>query len=168
MTGRDGWTTRILLKRGQTLTVRIPDALVSNPESLAGKGATVEPETASTDRSKTTGYVTGAAGIAALGVGAAFGLSALAEQKEADRLCPDDRCTQEGLDHNRAAQRNAWIADGFVAAGLVATALGAYWVFASNPKSPASAPPTSRTLRTTVVTADVTPAGAGLVVRGTW
>ena len=41
-------------------------------------------------------------------------------------------------------------------------------IFESNPKSPASAPPTSRTPRTTVVTADVTASGAGLVVRGTW
>jgi hypothetical protein len=168
MTGRDGWTTHIVLQRGQTLTIRIPDAVVSKPGPAAEKGTTAEPEAAPADRSRTTGYVTGAAGIAALGVGVAFGLSAIAEQKDADRLCPDDRCTPEGLEHNRAAQRDAWIADGFVAAGIVAAALGAYWIFAPNRKSPASAPLASRSPRATVSADVMVSGGAGLVVRGTW
>jgi hypothetical protein len=164
--GRDAWTTRVSLQRSQTLTVRIPLA-ASAPAATAVKSNPLEPEARPADPSKTKGYITGAFGLTALGVGSAFGLMAIAEQKDADSLCPDDRCTPEGLDHNRRAQRDAWIADGFVAVGVVATALGAYWILAPSPKSPA--PAASRSPGAPFITADVTPSGrAGVVLRGTW
>ncbi len=175
--GKQTWTTEVVLRPRETLTVRVPP-LQGAGDVAKASGST--PATmregrpdSSSSRQKTTGYVTAGFGLVSIGVGATFGILAIGEQKRADDQCRNnDRCTSDGLYHNQLAQRNAWISDGFLAVGLVAGALGTYWVLASNHQSTVPAAKAAPRLGASSFAIDVKPplhGGASeVIVRGTW
>jgi hypothetical protein len=85
------------------------------------------------------GYVAGGLGVAALGVGAVFGLRAASAYKSADDACPEHRgCSREALDDRSQANRDAWIANAGIGVGVVALAAGAYLLFLAPSSKPAS------------------------------
>lgn len=85
------------------------------------------------------GYVAGGLGVAALGVGAVFGLRAASAYKSADDACPEHRgCSKEALDDRSQANQNAWIANAGIGVGVVALAAGAYLLFLAPSSKPAS------------------------------
>lgn len=83
---------------------------------------------------RTTGFVLGGAGIAAIGVGAFFGVSALAKRSDADALCPEKRCSNPAaVSLQDEAITAAWIANVAIGAGLVALGVGGYLVITAAP-----------------------------------
>lgn len=85
------------------------------------------------------GYVVGGAGLAALGVGATFGVMALSTYSKADKGCPDhDQCSQGAIDDRDRAVTQAWVANAGIGVGLVGVAVGSYLLFFKHPSSKAS------------------------------
>ncbi|HEX6277420.1 MAG TPA: carboxypeptidase-like regulatory domain-containing protein, partial [Polyangiaceae bacterium] len=75
------------------------------------------------------GYLVGGAGIAALGVGAFFGVSSLNAYDEAEQECPShEGCTAEVRDLRNEAETKAWVANLTLGAGLLAVGIGAWLV----------------------------------------
>jgi tetratricopeptide (TPR) repeat protein len=108
------------------------------------------------------GYVVGGAGIAALGVGATFGLMALSSHSKAEDGCPDHvGCSKSALDDRDKAGTQALVANIGIGAGLVGVGVGAYLIFFS-----ASKPKTGMTPSfSTGVALVPQPAGVGLLGR---
>ena len=88
---------------------------------------------------KTTGYVIGLAGLAAIGVGVGFGVDALAKQRESNDKCPTDRCTDaSAVSASDRAVTSAWVADIAIGVGLAAVGVAIYVVLTSPSSSPPS------------------------------
>jgi len=170
--GKEPWTKHVVLRGAETLTVTVPELrALSDSPTLSTATPSSGRDASSSSRSRTVGYLTAGFGLVALGVGTTYGLSAINEQKLADPLCPADRCSQPGLDHNRVAVRDAWISDGFFAVGLVAAALGTYWILDPGQK-PAPLSSSTRPPLAPSVAFDVKPSARGtdaaVIVRGKW
>jgi len=71
-------------------------------------------------------WVAGAAGLAALGVGATFGILALARHDESNAQCPGGACSEGGVTAERSAKRLAIASDISIAAGVVLVGIAAY------------------------------------------
>ncbi|HVJ90470.1 MAG TPA: hypothetical protein VM580_11760, partial [Labilithrix sp.] len=69
-------------------------------------------------------FGTGGAGIAALGVGAFFGLRAFEEWGDSESRCPAGRCSREGVELARSAGEAATISTVAFAAGAALMAGG--------------------------------------------
>jgi tetratricopeptide (TPR) repeat protein len=94
-------------------------------------------------RSRTPAYLVGGASLAALGVGAVFGVLAISNARAADPDCPMDRCNAIGKPKNDAAVRDARISDVAFGAGILGAGFAAYLYF----REPASAPEPRAQLR---------------------
>jgi tetratricopeptide (TPR) repeat protein len=78
------------------------------------------------------GYAAGAAGVASLGVGAAFGVGALAERRASDAHCAGSVCSDAASLHEYASARtDARVADVLLGLGAVAAAVGG-WLLVSS------------------------------------
>lgn len=100
---------------------------------------TFEPPAGSPDRPtaswrRPAGLIVAGVGVVGLGVGTAFGLTSFSKWGDAEKLCPNDRCTHEGsalADDARSAAAASTIA---FTVGLVLVAAGGLLYFTS-PKS---------------------------------
>lgn len=108
------------------------------PRILAGTGATL--------------------GVVTLVVGGVFGIQAIVDSKESQRLCPRDRCdaTSLGYQRNQDARSAALVADIAIPAGALLTAGALYLFLRSDGES------------ATRAAAWVSPESAGLSVGGLW
>lgn len=89
------------------------------------------------------GSIVGGFGVAALGVGTAFGVTAITKSNDAKSQCSPQSCTSPGaVGENNDAKTAATIADVALGAGLAALAVGAYFLITA-PSAPASAPPSA-------------------------
>jgi len=149
------WRRVVTVGRGPlTIDVRVPaldDApAASAPPAPAARETPAAPlrraSPASSGR-RTIGIVTGAVGIAAIGVGTYFGLRTLSKKSDADALCPTNRCAGDPrvapLDD--AARSSALASTIALGAGAVAVAAGVYIVL--------SAPSGESTARITIAPA---------------
>ncbi len=143
----------------------LEDAPVSAGPTFSSDSA---PESGSAEPSrgkKVAGFVVGAVGLAALGVGAAFGVEALEKRHQSNASCSGGTCkTQNGVDLNDDAQRFADISDVGIGVGIVGLVVGTYLVLTSTSPRPVPA--------ATAVRVNVTPSVArgasGLELSGTW
>jgi hypothetical protein len=109
--------------------------------------------------SRTPAWIVGGIGVAALGVGAGFGLRALSLKSDADPQCPDHQCTAQGQSAINDAKTAALISTIGLAAGAVGVGVGA-WLFLRVP-SPSN---TARAQIVPYVASD----RAGVTWQGTW
>jgi hypothetical protein len=88
-----------------------------------------------------TGWILGGVGLAAIGIGAYFGLSAITKSSDAKSLCSPTSCTNpSAVSENNDAKTAATISDVAIGAGLAVVALGAFFVFtAPSASAPSSA-----------------------------
>jgi hypothetical protein len=76
-------------------------------------------------RRRVIGWTLLGTGMAALGAGTYFGVSALSLNNELERDCPRRRyCSSDELDLQRTSQQHAWIANGTLVAGAALTITG--------------------------------------------
>src|SRR5262245_18194117 len=73
-----------------------------------------------------TGLIVGGAGVVSIGIGAYFGVRALAKRSDSDKECPGERCTARGVSLNDEAISSAWISNVGLGLGIVGVAAGTY------------------------------------------
>lgn len=91
---------------------------------------------------RTAGFVIGGAGVAALGLGAVFGILAAGQASSAEddpALCPNKRCSPRGREEINAAKTKATVSTFGIGVGLAAISAGAILVLSSGPSSTAGA-----------------------------
>jgi tetratricopeptide (TPR) repeat protein len=109
------------------------------------------------------GYVLVGVGAVGVGVGAFFGVQALGSKSDAEKACPEAggarRCPSSASDTLSTNSRDALIADISIGVGLVAAAVGTYFII----KSPSSKDSASAQVRATAG-----PRGGNLSLVGTF
>jgi hypothetical protein len=79
-------------------------------------------------------------GAVGLGVGAVFGLRALDQERELEKICPDRRCPARYEDQLDAANRDALLSTAGFGVAVAGAALGTYLLLTLEPERPAVAP----------------------------
>lgn len=130
---REARTVEVTIAPGTRVTdVLIPALRVTSAAQPGG------PAPATASGRKTTGYVIGLAGLAAIGVGVGFGVDALAKQRQSSDRCPTDRCTDaSAVSASDRAVTSAWVADIAIGVGLAAVGVAIVIVLTS-PSAPSS------------------------------
>ena len=88
---------------------------------------------------KRVAYIVGGIGIGALAVGTVFGIRAISKRLDSDQYCPQNRCTQQGVDLNNQAKTAALVSDITLGAGLVGVVVATYLLL--RPGQGSSSPP---------------------------
>jgi tetratricopeptide (TPR) repeat protein len=120
-----------------TQVVEIPDLADDSSAVDSGTSTPAPAAQARTDvtsaasSSRTLGYVLGAVGIVGVGVGSYFGVRAFSEWDRRNELC-SPRCSQEAVEAYEQAESAATISSIGIGVGLVAVAVGAYFVLSSS------------------------------------
>lgn len=128
--GYKPWKTQVTFEKGQTTRVVVPvleKAPLPPPKPKEGGALVpVKPKPGpfwTTERD--LGAVLGGVGIAAIGVGSYFGVTALSKHSDSNKYCTDTTCSsQTGIDLNNDAKKNARIADIAMGVGAVAVITG--------------------------------------------
>jgi hypothetical protein len=147
----------------QSKVVDVPKLAAATPPTPPTP-APVEPETTPAPSAphpdRTLGWIVGGAGIAALGVGSAFGVIALSNHSDATTRCPSSPCGDAtGVQENDRAKTFAWVSDVSLGLGLVGVGVGAYLLF-----WPRQAPQATSAR----LVPSVGPGGAGVTLTGGW
>jgi serine/threonine-protein kinase len=144
--GYESWTHSMELpSNGARVSVEVP-ALTALPASPApeptAQGATPPPAIAVSPASaalstpveapaprhtfhKPLAFALGGAGLVAIAVGSYFGVKAIDDNSEANKLCPNEVCVnQQGRDYDAAAHRAATAANVLVFGGLALASAG--------------------------------------------
>lgn len=125
---------------GATVDVRVPALAPSKPETAPTLSAPLRaPETDRTSAPRPPSalrigsYAVGGVGLALLGAGTYFTLSARSDQDEANRICPRVTCADpSAVEASRSAGRSADLATGFFIGGAVALGAAAVlWIISS-------------------------------------
>jgi hypothetical protein len=130
-----------------------PSASQPESQSLAEQPAAPAPK-----RNRTPGWIIGGIGVAALGVGAGFGLQAMSLKNDADPNCPNHQCNAQGNSSIDDAKTAATISTVGFAVGAVGVAVGA-WLLLRPPSSSAAS---------TQLVPYVASDRAGLAWQGAW
>ncbi len=122
-----------------------PPAVASSPASSSAAPSAADASVAPTPRSPMVGYVVGGAGLAAVGIGAFFGLRALSTYKDAEKDCPNHlRCSTTVTAKYDTAKTEANISNVTIGVGAVAIAAGIYLVVTGT--SPSTPPKRARAM----------------------
>ncbi|MEA2752202.1 MAG: hypothetical protein QOI41_6345 [Myxococcales bacterium] len=163
----DKVTSTIPLLEDEALVARpTPAAPTARIPGLSSSGNEVGDEPAAKTgggSGRAVGFVIGGFGVAALGVGAVFGVRAITKSSDAKSLCSTGPCTNpNAVSTNSDAKTAARVADVAIGAGLVALVVGAYLVLSS----PRSAP--AQSTKTSSLTPTFDGRGGGLSLQRTW
>jgi hypothetical protein len=147
--GKQSWTTRVVITAdGATKVVSVP-ALQDGPQDVALSPAPVDqptalavaPPAADTSAHETgtslraVGLALGGAGVAAIAVGAVFGVEAISKRSAAKDACPSQSCSSLlAVQQNNTAKTDALASNIFIVVGLAALGGGAY-VYLVAPKA---------------------------------
>ena len=135
---------RVTLAEGESKTVELPP-LEPEPEPSASSSSSPTPTPSSgpllpSSRRKTAGYIAGGVGVAALAVGAFYGLRTFSRKSESDRECPSPTtCSARGVQANEEAYSAATAANIGLGVGLLGVGVGAYLLLSASPAPPAGA-----------------------------
>lgn len=109
-----------------------PAAVISPPLDVEpGPSRAARGETTRTPTQRIVGFSLGGVGLAAVAVGAAFGVAAIEENSTSLQNCPGGRCTQTGADDSRYAMADANVANVCIVAGVVAVGVATVLVLTS-------------------------------------
>lgn len=138
------------------ITAPIPVAAVEQPAQPASPPMSTERKVA---------FGLAGLGVAALTMGGVYGMRALSKRHDSDTFCPQDQCTQAGVDLNNQAKTAARIADVAFGIGLASAAVATY-LFVRSPKHQTVAEaPRNDGVR---LYADIAPGRTGIALRGAW
>jgi len=132
--GKKGWRLSVRLESGPSLIEVAVPMLDDAPAPLVSPAPETHPTApmAPQERgsAKTAGFIVGAVGIAAIGVGSYFGLRTLGKKSDADDLCPTNRCAGDPriTELDDSARSSALVSTIAFGAGIAALAAGALLV----------------------------------------
>lgn len=132
------WSTKVTVGDNADLkTIAVPKLTPAPAEKE--KAAAPPPPVAplqSGSGQRTAGFVLGGAGVAALGLGAVFGILAAGQASDAEddpALCPNKQCSPEGRDEIDAASTKALVSTIGIGVGIAAIGAGAILILTSGP-----------------------------------
>jgi hypothetical protein len=163
---RDARTLEIGPLASETPESRAPSGVLASPATtravpVSVDDATVAPDSAWGDWRRKTGWILGGVGVAAIGVGAYFGVSAITKSGDAKSRCSPSLCTDaDAVRENGDARTAAVVSNVSIGAGVAILAVGASFLFAA----PTVAPPPSALRFIPVVGRQQ----ASAVVEGAW
>ncbi|MDB4939484.1 MAG: hypothetical protein JWP87_6456 [Labilithrix sp.] len=171
--GKKRWRSTVKIgPKPDRVTLSIPmledETIVAQPTPVvprSGQPPAVDGATAEAGGSgrRTTGFIVVGVGVAALGVGAFFGVRAITKSSEAKSLCSTDACTNpDAVSINSDAKTAARVADVVIGAGLVAVVVGTYLVLSSPKGAPA------RSTKSFDVRPSADRHGGGVSLQSTW
>lgn len=138
--GRMPWRYAKTIGPGETLKVVVPLLGQIEPEPAHSPGArptTNERTAAGVAPRRTLALAIGGFGLAAIGVGAGFGVDAIDKAKDVEHGCPIvgglEKCTSSAVATNDAAKTSATIANVGVGVGLLALAVAGYLFLTAKP-----------------------------------
>jgi hypothetical protein len=133
--GRQTFRTTVRLEEGRQVSVEVPTleaevaaappASSAAPEDVAPKASPMRP----------VGIGVAAAGVAVLGVGAYFGLTAISKWNDSNKQCPGTVCNAEGVSLSHDAKQAATISDVTFGLGVAAVAAGVVLFVLGAPKN---------------------------------
>lgn len=103
----------------------------------AQDGPAAEPKSGSAWR--TVGFVVGAVGLAGIGAGTYFGLTAFAYKHRADTECKGLACSPQGLADHKSENTDATLSTISFGVGLAALAAGTFMILSSPKSTPSTA-----------------------------
>jgi hypothetical protein len=150
--GRRAWKTTVDVAEAESKTVEVPElepeapAAVKAqpppaPPAIAPVQPAVPPAPASPSRGGggTFGWMIGGTGVAALVVGAGFGVASLASYRDANNLCPlHNECFADALSARSSAESKAWISNVALGVGVVGVGIGGWILLGGRRKEPAT------------------------------
>lgn len=177
------WTGKVTVGANADQQSIAIGAMVKGPDTAPGAGAgstaamdTTVPDADSSNTRRTVGFVLAGVGVAALGVGAVFGILASGQAGDAEddaTLCPGKVCTDAGREEIDGAETKALISTIGFGVGIAAAAAGVVLIVTSGgSRSPSEAatgslsPARSATPRGARVVPAVGPNGGGVSVIG--
>jgi hypothetical protein len=177
--GKKPWETRVpVLEQGQTVTVEVPVLEAAPPPKprVGGPPAIPDGRDRQSDSSgsaqRIAGIVVGSAGVVGLGVGVAFGVSAISKQNEsdADGHCDAaNTCDDTGLALRGEAITAATVSTVGILAGGAALVGGVVLVLtAPSAPGPAAGVQSRSAPRRALQAARIVVTPAGIVVLGRW
>jgi hypothetical protein len=133
--GYSVWSTTVKVGDSADLkTIAIPKLTPAPIAKPIEKPPPAAPSAGRGSALRTAGFVIGGAGVAALGVGAVFGLLASGQASDAETdpsLCPKKACSPEGRDEIDAASTKALVSTIAVGVGVAAVGAGAVLILTS-------------------------------------
>lgn len=164
--GKVAWKHSVVVgAKADTQTIVVP-LLENAPSPPPRATAATEPPAAGETRASRTspaGFVALGFGAVGVGFGTYFGLRALSQQKEADRVCDGDHCSSlAGVSQNAEAIKSANLSTAGFTAGLVGLGVGTILLLTSghsSPRTAASAPS---------IGASLSPRSGELSLSGRW
>jgi hypothetical protein len=137
--GRRAWRTTVTIGATQLLqAVNVPSLEVETAKAAASAVAS-PPAQPTTSGRRTAAWIAGGVGIAALGVGAYFGLRAASKHSLVTSECPGNVCPDEtGKEDNDQSRTFARISDVAFPIGVVGVGVGAYLLLTQPSAPPAS------------------------------
>ncbi len=146
----------------------VPAATPSPPPAVVAAPATSDagqpPAGARTGR-RTAAYVVGGASVAALAVGAFFGVRAISKRGASDPHCPMNMCDDTGYELNEQAKTAARLSDVTVGAGLIAAGAAVYLYLTSRAEIPTAPATAAGRIR---IRPETRPGAATLVIGLSW
>ena len=130
--GRPAWSVVVALQAGETHAVTIP----AGAWSTAPVVLTLAPPPPARTR-RTAAFVVGGVGVAALGLGAAFGFLTINSRAQSVTLCPDYSCgNKQGVDDAGQARTWAHLSDAGFGVGVVALGVATVLYLTGKPAPP--------------------------------
>jgi hypothetical protein len=124
-------TRRLVAEDGQSISVVIEERELSGHAPARAADSTANAPAPPYSGRKTTALAVGIGGAAVVAVGSVFGILALTEHAESERLCPNGECAPGGIDAERTADAFGWTANACLGAGIVALGVAtALWLTA--------------------------------------
>jgi len=164
--GKQTRTLKFNVEPTQSTSVELPaleEARTASPEAPKVAATTEEqPHDEVSEGKRIGGWVAVGGGIAALGVGAVFGVLTLSLAGDVSAACPTGPCpNQAALDKNSSAHTDALLSDIFIPVGLVAIGVGTYLLVTATHR----VTPSIGKLRVTPMAGS---SGGGLTIGGTF
>lgn len=161
--GFEDWSTSITIAAdNDAKAVTIPPLR----KKEAGAGAPSEGEETSSSPRRIAGFVVGGVGVAALGVGAVFGILAIGDKSDADPLCPDKKCSAAGFAQIDAASQKALVSTIGLGLGVAAVGAGVALIVTGGPSKTGAARGAAPIIARVFPSAG--PGGGGLTVAGSF
>jgi hypothetical protein len=155
--GRKPWHSKAEIREGEETRVSVPLLEALPPPPPASSAPVAKP------RSYAGVLIAGGVGVAAIGIGAYFGMRAISKRSSSDEHCHGSLCDPEGVDLNRQAKASANVANVAFGVGIVGIGV-ATWLLLSGSSQPKPAA-AARTVRVLPVPG---PREAAILVQTVW